>query len=62
MNLKVIAEGVETQQQLEMLRELSNEVAIQGYLISKPLPLAEIDVFFEASTGAGQTIGWSSSG
>lgn len=36
LNLKVIAEGLENQQQLDFLRELDCD-EIQGYLISKPL-------------------------
>ena len=36
LNLKVIAEGVETQEQYEALRELSCD-EIQGYLFSKPV-------------------------
>lgn len=36
MNLKVIAEGVETEQQLELLREHKCD-EVQGYLFSKPL-------------------------
>ncbi|OKH26146.1 diguanylate cyclase [Hydrococcus rivularis NIES-593] len=41
LNLRVIAEGVETQQQLELLRNLQCE-AIQGYWLSKPLIAAEV--------------------
>jgi diguanylate cyclase (GGDEF)-like protein len=42
LNLRVIAEGVETKQQLDMLREMGcNEV--QGYYFSRPLP---VDQFF----------------
>lgn len=37
MNLKVIAEGVETLEQYELLQEMSCD-EIQGYLISKPVP------------------------
>lgn len=40
MNLKVIAEGVETEEQLEFLRTLRCDI-VQGYLISKPLPAEE---------------------
>jgi EAL domain-containing protein (putative c-di-GMP-specific phosphodiesterase class I) len=36
-SLKIVAEGVETQQQLEVLKKLKCHI-IQGYLFSKPLP------------------------
>ena len=42
LNIKVLAEGVETNEQREMLRvEGCDE--LQGYLFSKPRPLAEMD-------------------
>jgi EAL domain-containing protein (putative c-di-GMP-specific phosphodiesterase class I) len=37
LQLKVVAEGVETEQQAEILRELGCD-QMQGYLFSKPLP------------------------
>ena len=37
LDLKVIAEGVETEQQLEILREHECD-EVQGYLFSKPVP------------------------
>lgn len=41
LKLKVIAEGVETEQQLGLLRELGCD-EIQGFLLSRPLPVEEI--------------------
>ncbi|HEY3423669.1 MAG TPA: EAL domain-containing protein [Negativicutes bacterium] len=45
MGLKVIAEGVETQEQFNHLN-VNNCDMIQGYLISKPIPGEEIDRLF----------------
>lgn len=42
MKLNVIAEGVETPVQLELLRELQCD-EVQGYLISKPVPTATLE-------------------
>ena len=44
MNLKVIAEGVETEEQFEFLKSHGCEV-VQGYLISRPLPADEFEIF-----------------
>lgn len=41
LNMRVIAEGVETQQQLNLLRASDCDYA-QGYLISKPLPAEKV--------------------
>jgi len=41
LHLEVVAEGVETPEQLALLRSFGCDQA-QGYLISKPLPLAEL--------------------
>jgi len=42
LNLRVVAEGVETQEQAKLLTTLNCDEA-QGYLYSKPLPAASIE-------------------
>ncbi|MCY1535858.1 Phytochrome-like protein cph2 [compost metagenome] len=41
LHLKVVAEGVETPQQLDFLREHGCDF-VQGYLLSRPLPLLQL--------------------
>lgn len=41
LNLKVVAEGVETSEQIEYLRSLGYNILIQSYYYSKPLPCLE---------------------
>ncbi|MBP2301322.1 bifunctional diguanylate cyclase/phosphodiesterase [Azospirillum picis] len=42
LGLSVIAEGVETQEQLRLLRDLSCE-SYQGFLFSRPVPVEEVE-------------------
>lgn len=49
MELKVVAEGVETQEQLDFIRDLQCE-EYQGYLFSRPLPANEASKFLKHST------------
>ncbi|MDP3813779.1 bifunctional diguanylate cyclase/phosphodiesterase [Pseudomonas sp.] len=50
LKLKVVAEGVETSQQLEFLREHGCDF-IQGYLLSRPLPLQALqDLLYSFDT------------
>jgi diguanylate cyclase (GGDEF)-like protein/PAS domain S-box-containing protein len=46
LNIKTIAEGVETEEQWKILRLLRCDV-IQGYYLSKPLPAEEIERIFK---------------
>jgi len=41
LKLKVVAEGVESEEQAKILRALKCD-QMQGYLISKPLPLGDL--------------------
>ena len=47
LGLEVTAEGVETAEQLELLRAVGCD-SVQGYLISKPVPENELYAFFDA--------------
>lgn len=49
LNLKVVAEGIESIHQFHQLRILGCEYG-QGYLFSKPLPVAEIERLLEDNT------------
>ena len=57
LGMTVVAEGVETRVQLQMLQELECEI-VQGYLFSRPLPIDELEVML----AAGQNLLLSSSG
>lgn len=52
LNLKVVAEGVETVAQLECLRGLGCD-EIQGYLVSKPLTAGDLATNFELGLSGG---------
>jgi EAL domain-containing protein (putative c-di-GMP-specific phosphodiesterase class I) len=47
VGLKVIAEGVETEQQRDLLKEMGCDYA-QGYLYSRPIPAHEFQQMLEA--------------
>ena len=47
LNLRVVAEGVETEAQRDLLKMLKCD-EMQGYLFSKPLPAAEIEALLGA--------------
>ena len=47
LSLETIAEGVETVDQADQLRELGSEY-VQGFLYSRPLPGERVDPYIEA--------------
>ncbi|HEY9645876.1 MAG TPA: EAL domain-containing protein [Chroococcidiopsis sp.] len=47
LHLNVLAEGVETQEQLDFLRSIQCD-SIQGYFCGRPLPVTEITAFLQA--------------
>jgi EAL domain-containing protein (putative c-di-GMP-specific phosphodiesterase class I) len=47
LGLRVVAEGVENQATWELLNALGCDVA-QGYLLSKPLPVADVTEWIRA--------------
>jgi diguanylate cyclase (GGDEF)-like protein/PAS domain S-box-containing protein len=49
LGLSVIAEGVETQEQLQLLRDLACE-SYQGFLFSRPVPAEEVERLLEKLT------------
>ena len=49
LGIRVVAEGVETADQLARLTELGCDLA-QGYYISKPLPADEVEPFLVGPT------------
>ena len=56
LNLEVVAEGVETPEQLALLRLFGCDQA-QGYLISKPLPLPELVEYLKFDKGQQALLG-----
>ncbi|MDH5691911.1 MAG: EAL domain-containing protein [Gammaproteobacteria bacterium] len=45
LNLRTVAEGVETAEQLDFMKSIDCDI-IQGFYFSKPLPLDEFEVYF----------------
>src|SRR5205085_3598317 len=54
LRLKTVAEGVETEQQAQLLRLLRCDQA-QGFLFSRPLPADQIEVLLQGSVAPGVT-------
>ncbi len=52
LRLKVIAEGVETDEQMAFLRERGCDL-VQGYYLSRPIPADELTGLLEKEAGNG---------
>ena len=48
LNLAIVAEGVETEEQLAILRGMSGNLIIQGYLASPPVPADRFEAFLRS--------------
>ena len=48
LNVRIVAEGVETKEQADMLMALDPHMVAQGFLYSRPVPLPESDAQFRA--------------
>jgi diguanylate cyclase (GGDEF)-like protein/PAS domain S-box-containing protein len=51
LGLRVVAEGVETQEELELLRRLGCDL-VQGFLFSKPMPVEACEKFLKGSSAS----------
>ena len=51
LGLEIVSEGVETKEQLELLRQQGCDI-IQGYFISKPMPADEVPAFLKKAETA----------
>nr|WP_320012655.1 EAL domain-containing protein [uncultured Desulfobulbus sp.] len=49
LNLAIVAEGVETEEQLKILNSMSDAIIIQGFLASRPLPCKEFTTLLASS-------------
>jgi EAL domain-containing protein (putative c-di-GMP-specific phosphodiesterase class I) len=53
LSLRTVIEGVETAEQLRVLQGMGNQI-LQGYLLSKPLPVAEVPSLLARDWAAGR--------
>ena len=51
LEIPVVAEGVETKEQLDMLKKLGCDI-VQGYYFSKPVPAEAFGRFIEERKGS----------
>lgn len=60
MNLKVVAEGVETREQLERLREVECDY-VQGYYFARPMPCEDFEVLLKEQCNSEKHKAWQQS-
>ena len=53
LNLQIVAEGAETQRQIELLKDIGCDL-VQGFYFSKPLPAEEFTALFEREIKLGR--------
>ncbi len=51
LHLAIVAEGVETIEQLKLLQTMSDQMIVQGYLASRPLPADDFAALLEQEQG-----------
>jgi EAL domain-containing protein (putative c-di-GMP-specific phosphodiesterase class I) len=56
LNFKVVAEGVETDEQIDYLRSLGYDILIQSYYYSKPIPNLDFENLLKNPVGNPNTI------
>lgn len=49
LDIKTVAEGVETKENIDFLREMGHEIMVQGYYFAKPMPSTEFEELLIAS-------------
>jgi diguanylate cyclase (GGDEF)-like protein/PAS domain S-box-containing protein len=59
LSLRVIAEGVETEEQLALLREQGTD-EVQGFLLARPMPGAEVQAFLSSLANGAERVGGAS--
>ena len=50
LNMKIVAEGIETEEQVEFLTEQACDL-IQGYFYAKPMPVSEFEEKYREISG-----------